>query len=80
MSLSEIVSQSIALASQHPWASMVGALVVGLLAPRGLHRVVRWTAIGTLWAVLVVWMLPAGAVMLALGALGGCSRRSRRAS
>ena len=45
------------LVSRHPWAAVLVALALGLIAPPGLRRFAQWTVVFVFW----VAVLPAAA-------------------
>lgn len=76
-SVLDLVARIAVVVARHPWGSVLGALVLGLVAAPRVRRfaqrtiwvavvVAKWTLIVARWAALVVYMLPARVVALAL--------------
>jgi hypothetical protein len=59
------------LMSQQPWSSLLAAVVLGLVAPLGFHRILRGVVVVVLWTALVISLVPAGVVASALAVGGG---------
>ena len=58
------------LISRHPWTAVLVALALGLIAPAGLRRFARWTVVLVFWVAVLIYLLPVGALGLALYVVG----------
>jgi hypothetical protein len=58
------------LVARHQLLSLIGALVLGLSAPAGLRRFARGTVVVAFWVAVLIYLLPVGALWLALQVVG----------
>ena len=58
------------LISRHQVLSLIAAFVLGLNAPAGVRRFARWAVLFVFWVGVLIWMLPVGALALALYVVG----------
>src|SRR5215207_8233493 len=50
------------LVARHQLLSLIGALMLGLIAPGGLRRFARGTVVVAFWVVVLIYLLPVGAL------------------
>ena len=53
------------LVGSHQLLSLIGALVLGLIAPASLRRFARGTVVVAFWVAVLIYLLPVGALWLA---------------
>ena len=70
MTLAHLFAQTSELVTRHPWACLIGALSLGLVAPSWLRRAARWGVVATFWLAVFLYLLPVEVVCIALMMVG----------